>query len=117
MLAAKPLPKFFVPPVVLVILALGIVAAWPREFTQHALESHSEQTWNAVSIWNYFLDDRCYPQIVPCMDREIWVCPDPYNSKRLLGLVVSSEGRIITGFTAPRSYWEKVFQKCLDPKH
>jgi|SRR3990170_5543142 len=76
--------------------------------TNHALEGHASEQWNANSIRDYFSNRSCYPQIYYCeaQDFEVHYCQVDGNDKKSIALVIGMTVRqIITGFMANTDYW------------
>ena len=75
--------------------------------TEHALDGHQDEKWNAASIQSYFSYGNCSPQKYVCSayDLEVHYCV--MNDKKAIGLIVGAKIRqIVTGFMGTIDYWK-----------
>jgi hypothetical protein len=98
-------------PYVLLLLGtvLGLLAGYT--FTNHALNSHLNQTWNAKTITEAFDSGRCIPTQYSCWPSEsvdIRYCELKGGKKGLsIGLILAAgTEHVISAFAAPTSKWE-----------
>jgi hypothetical protein len=90
---------------------LAVIPVGDLTILPHAL-GHSAELWCAERIQAY-MSGKCKPQVCQCQTRSYYLCPDPRHGARWLGLVVTGDGKVITGFTARREYWQKKIKNCL----
>lgn len=100
----RPAPVLFLILVALLILAIAFQGL---PMTQHALNQHQGQQWDAVSISSYFDSGKCIPQEYSCMagDFDVFYCE--LSPGKAIGLVIGRTVRqIVTGFAASTGYWK-----------
>lgn len=105
--------------IIIFAISIGIGSLLDLPMTQHAAQGRSDASLDADAI-RRMIDNRA------CKPIEVWVCPPARQSKMLCYLRPSSNysgddtwagviigidepHRIITGYVAPRSYWEGTF--------
>jgi hypothetical protein len=98
----------------LVLFAMSIAA--PRiAFTDHALESHSSQVWNAPSIYAAQSSNGCGPvtKYVCPGDTVKYVCADPKDANNLLVFVRGfTSGKIVTGYEMGQTQAARQLSVC-----
>ena len=74
--------------------------------TQHAETSHSEQTWNAVTIRDYMDAGKCKPTQYACPDQDFDVNYCEVKAGLSIGIVIGRTiEQIITGYAANTNHW------------
>ena len=108
-----------------VMLAIFVGFGWyfaqqQQVFTQHALNSHSNQAWNAVKINSALTNGTCAPQQYACPGNKMirWCVlpkPDKKGNPLAIGLVIGMVGEvehIISGFAGTPQDWSDPGKRC-----
>jgi hypothetical protein len=75
--------------------------------TNHAIDGHEGERWNAVSIQGYFDTGKCVPDQYSCIEDDFEVHSCLMDNGKKIGLVIGRTVRqIITGFMASPGYWD-----------
>lgn len=77
------------------------------ELTNHARTSHSQQTWNAVSIQEYFAQGKCIPQEYSCVAKDFDVQYCEIKPGLSIGLIIGrTVKQVVSGYASRTSYWQ-----------
>jgi hypothetical protein len=86
-------------------------------FTQHAVDEHAGQQWDATLISARLSSRSCKPILAfSCKQTTIVMCPVGDPDDLWTGLVIGTATgapAIVTGYAAPASYWFKRTSGCL----
>jgi molybdopterin/thiamine biosynthesis adenylyltransferase len=86
--------------------------------TQHALQQHQGQLYDAAAITARMNAHTCSPiESYTCKDTVVMMCPVGPNPNGLwIGLVIGTANpagpQIVTGYAAPASYWHGRVASC-----
>ena len=74
--------------------------------TNHAKNSHKNQSWNATTIQNYMYSGGCKPTIYQCPDDDFEVKYCQINDDKSIGLIIGlTVKQIVTGYMADTNHW------------
>jgi hypothetical protein len=106
---------FFIAIFLAVLISVGITyGAIPS--TEHALEKHAGEKWNAITIADFYDAGGCKPKIYDCGHQELHICEQPGG--KALGLIISTiTGKKVTGFKATSAYWNAQTKGCNGYAH
>ena len=90
------------------VLSVRLLQYAEIPLTNHARQAHASETWNATSIANYFDQGGCTPTEYVCKDSDFRVAYCEIDRGKAIGLVIGlSVEKIITGFMADTTYWQR----------
>ena len=100
-------------------IAANIPALQDIPWTNHALRDHGDREWNASTVSARLSSRSCHPiEAYACSSRTVVMCPVGDPDDLWIGLFIGTapgnDGpAVVTGYAAPRSYWEQRVSGCL----
>jgi hypothetical protein len=101
--------------VLLAVATLPVLRDIP--FTNHAIQGHQAQQWNAAIISARISSRSCNPILAyACAHATIVMCPVGVPDDLWTGLIIGTDTgspAVVTGYAAPASYWFRRVSSCL----